>query len=465
MLKIEFLYLYIYMIGKDNKRKSFLETMESQMEQLKDVSSELYDYKEKYNNLFEKYEIKDGYDGLIAILDDYIKVKKQRTQCMMEIDGKKYEIDKLKNENKKCKEEIRDLEEVMKKKDKYVIKLKDEKKENNKLIENYKEKLKDYDKNKITELQVNLETALVGNEYYFHEMNKFKKEVDELKKIIENNKVNPLETIKLNTFTNINENNNFINNNTFNKKTYYNTFFNKLLYNDLKPNLSFIDLLNNKSDNKKHNIIINKDNNNKNTFHIKKYKDYFNDIYLNEEKYDNKWIYYSYNNQINYNRSNNNKKKNKKHKEKNKINQEDIVVKTVDNIIKGNNFKNKDKNVFDLIYYNNRHMIRRYIEYYDLYLENKINKDEYKEILKNHEITDSNISRHTRICTIYKKIEDSYLINTDLIYKYWSFQHIPLKKIDEFIELLEKRISKEIKIGNILINKLKNIYDQDCYSV
>lgn len=82
---------------------------------------------------------------------------------------------------------------------------------------------------------------------------------------------------------------------------------------------------------------------------------------------------------------------------------EKTIQKTIKNIL---DFKENNKlqeHVIEKLYNNNREIINKYIEYYDLYINGDIKREEYKNILKNHLNTDSNFNRHTKIISIYKE--------------------------------------------------------------
>lgn len=148
-----------------------------------------------------------------------------------------------------------------------------------------------------------------------------------------------------------------------------------------------------------------------------------------------------------------NRKRNKINKPKTDSEKEEIIYKTIDNIVKKKETEFRDDNIYYDLFNNNRNMITRLLKYYDDYIKGKINRKEYKTILSNYENhNDTNISRHIIICTIFKKMQEKHLLDTNLIYKYWSFQYITKDKINRFVHLLNERIIEEINQGNIIYN-------------
>lgn len=113
------------------------------MEQITELSSKLND------NFFEKYKIKNGYNGLITIIKDYSFMKERCTQYLMDINIHKKEINKLKLK-------INDYEKE----------LKDEKKEHHKLLNKLNQFYKKYDFENFNHLEVFMNNYHVTDNIY-----------------------------------------------------------------------------------------------------------------------------------------------------------------------------------------------------------------------------------------------------------------------------------------------------------
>lgn len=159
----------------------------------------------------------------------------------------------------------------------------------------------------------------------------------------------------------------------------------------------------------------------------------------------------------------NNKKTNRKKKPKTEEEKEEILHKTINNILSNNYLNNQNssednkESIYKLLLYNNKTMIKRYLDYYNLYINKNINKDEYKDILSNYENhNDTNFSRHLTICSIFKEMDELHLFDTNIIYKYWTFQYITKDKVKRFVYLLNERILKEEEKNNIYFNNIES---------
>lgn len=112
---------------------------------------------------------------------------------------------------------------------------------------------------------------------------------------------------------------------------------------------------------------------------------------------------------------NKNSKKRRKKKKYTDQDYEEIIQKTINNVI---NPKDKEykKNIMDDMYNHNRDIIDKYLYYYNLFIDkrNNISKNDYKNILENVLNIKGNISRHNKIISIYKEMDKYKLFSVKL---------------------------------------------------
>lgn len=158
-----------------------------------------------------------------------------------------------------------------------------------------------------------------------------------------------------------------------------------------------------------------------------------------------------------------NKKKVKKKIRKKSTNSdyEEIMQKTINNIINQKEPKYK-KIIMNNLYIDE--LIDKYLYYYDLYMDkrNNISKNDYKEIVKNVLNIKNNFSRHNKIVSIYKEMNKYKLFSIKILYKYYTFGNIPKDKIVRFVYLLNEKLLDKLEKGELqLLNN--NDYNSDNY--
>jgi hypothetical protein len=189
------------------------------------------------------------------------------------------------------------------------------------------------------------------------------------------------------------------------KVTLNKAFYNKYLSNILKNNNKIIE----------------------NKLIVDKYKDYIEDMYLDNEAYDNKWLIYSYN-------SLNNNLKNTPRKKKQKTDQYEVVDEII-NKLKNNldSIKNKeDDKLYKIVYDKNRKDINLYSY---IYSNNKV-----IEKLKNIDINiDKNTSRLKLMLVLFINIKKNKKIyNSDYIFNYYTFKKLNKSGLNILIPKLEE---------------------------
>lgn len=161
-------------------------------------------------------------------------------------------------------------------------------------------------------------------------------------------------------------------------------------------------------------------------FIIDKYNDYMEDMYLDNEIYDNKWIIYSYNSINNKLIKNTSRKKNEK-------TDQHVVVDEILNKLNSNlkNILNKDTVLYDILYKKNRNDINMYSY---MYWNNKT-----IEYIKNIDIKlDPNKSRFKLMLKLFANItKNKKIYNSEFIFNYYTFKKLNNTGLNILIPKLE----------------------------
>lgn len=292
---------------------------------------------------------------------------------------------------------------------------------------------------KIKQLEINLNIHKKNNDIILEFSNEFGiNNIDELFNMLNNYRKDKLKNTE-NIIPVLNKD--LININDHHWKLYidYLNNTNKLIYSyNEKTIINYV------SSRLKDNYSIDKNKNNNfnlkktyNNLFIEQYKNYFEDLYLENEIYDNKWIMEVYNKNTETNKYKNKKNCRKKYNRSNQIDNINKVVNTI--YKKKKNTKlyeyKKEKNKLNIITYN--------------YMFNNIDKmseEEINEFKKEEYIFDSNNSRLLKKCCIYNKIFNNDIIfNSNYVFHPSLFDNIK----ESFIELLIYKIELLCKNENI----------------